>query len=379
MAGAGEGGLSSLGLNLTGPAEREARIGDFLRAAGWGDAVRAPLAGDASSRRYLRLVRSSEPRGPERAVLMDAPPAAESAACPPGASEAERRALGYNALARLAGPDARAFIALAEHLIARGLSAPRVLAADPDAGLILLEDFGDALFSRVMAGGAPEEALYRAAIAALAHLHAQPEPETIGGRKLLSYDRAAALAETGLFLDWYMARRGKVSDAARAEWDAAWSAALEAANPARPVLVLRDYHADNLIWLPEREGPARAGLLDFQDALAGHPAYDVVSLTEDARRDVDPALAARLVDHYLDMTGADRAAFETGAAVWAGQRNAKILGIFVRLAVRDAKPRYLDLLPRVERLFANDLAHKALAPVRGWVRLYAPDLLEMAG
>lgn len=357
-------------------AERDRLTGAFLRASGWGEAACAPLAGDASTRRYFRIARQNG----ERAVLMDAPPGAEAAACPPEAGDSERRALGYNAVARLAGPNVAAFAALSEHLLSLGLSAPRVLAADIAHGLLLLEDLGDAIYTRAIAEGGPETEMYEAAIAALARLHAAPAPRALPGHRLLDYDRVAALAEAGLFLDWYMEKRAgvRVSDEARADWDAAWTAALDAARPRRPVLVLRDFHADNLLWLPEREGAARAGLIDFQDALAGHPAYDFVSLTEDARRDVAPALAARLKDLYLDLTGADRADFDLGCAVWAGQRNAKILGIFVRLSERDGKRRYLDYLPRVERLFVNDLSHPALEGVRDWIGRHAPALLKAA-
>lgn len=358
-------------------AERDRLIGAFLREAGWGDAERAPLAGDASTRRYLRVR-----RGEQRAVVMDAPPAAETAPCPLGAGEAERRALGYNAMARLAGADVRAFAALADHLRGVGLSAPRVLHADYRSGLLLLEDLGDALYSRAVREGAPERELYLAAIEALARLHSLPAPGAVGAHPLLPYDRLAALTEANLFLDWYIdkdpGRGGVVSDAARADWQAAWAAALARVAPERPVVVLRDYHADNLIWLPERAGSARAGLLDFQDALAGHPAYDLASLLEDARRDVDAALANAMIGAYLELTGTAQTPFLEGMAVWAGQRNAKILGIFVRLAVRDGKTRYLDFLPRVERLFANDLSHPALESVRAWVARHAPALLKAA-
>jgi aminoglycoside/choline kinase family phosphotransferase len=352
--------------------DRDRLIQRFLRDAGWSDALRAPLAGDASSRRYYRLRRGAEP-----AVLMDAPPAAESAPCPPEASEEQRCRLGYNAMARLAGPNVRAFAALAGHLRDIGLSAPRVLAADFENGLLLLEDLGDDLYSRAVAA-TPEAELYVAAIEALARLHSRPAPAEIAGHRLLAYDRTAALAETGLFLDWYAARSGKVSDRAREEWNLAWDAALTRAQPAQKVIVLRDYHADNLLWLPDRSGAARAGLLDFQDALAGHPAYDFVSLVEDARRDVDPQLANALIGTYLDLTGAAQDPFVEGMAVWAGQRNAKILGIFVRLATRDGKMRYLDFLPRVERLFANDISHSALEGVRDWVGRHSPSLLKAA-
>ncbi len=362
---------------MTDFSERDGLIRAFLTGAGWGAGACAPLAGDASTRRYLRVARG-DGEGAERAVLMDAPPAAETAACPPDADEEQRRALGYNAMARLAGPRVGNFAALARHLRGIGLSAPRILAEDHESGLLLLEDLGDDLYSRAAAEGASERDLYVAAIEALARLHAQPAPVSLDDCDLLTYDRMAAMTEADLFLDWYVARDAKVPDSARADWEAAWAGALAAAAPKQPVLVLRDFHADNLLWLPDRAGAARAGLLDFQDALVGHPAYDFVSLVEDARRDVDPQLANALIGAYLELTGADQDEFLQGMAVWAGQRNAKILGIFIRLAMRDGKKRYLDFLPRVERLFAKDLEHPALEGVRDWIGAHAPAVLKEA-
>ncbi len=347
--------------------DRDSEIQAFLTGAGWADAARAALAGDASTRRYERLT-----RGGERAILMDAPPGAETAACPPEATPEERRALGYNAMARLAGPNAAAFTGLADWLSAAGLSAPYILAADIEAGLILLEDMGDAVFAREMTGGADESILYGAAVEALIHLHDQAPPERVthAGHiwPLLSYDATAAKAEADLLLDWYLPHRGvEAGDEARSEWEAAWAGAL-ADFPVGGAVTLRDYHAENLIWLPDRTGRAQAGLLDFQDALAGHPAYDLVSLTEDARRDVSLALQEEMVQRYLaGAAPGDAYQFRAAYAVWGAQRNAKILGIFVRLARRDGKARYLDLLARVEAHFRNDLRHEALQPVRSWL------------
>lgn len=347
-----------------------------MEQAGWGDAAIAPLAGDASTRRYLRLT-----RGAETAVVMDAPPGKEAPACPPGADEAEREALGYNALARLAGPRGAAYAGLADYLTKQGLSAPHIHAADLANGLMLLEDLGDRLFARQMERGADEAALYGAAAEALAQVHQVKPPEEVRYQSerwpLLDYDETAALTEANLLFEWYLPHFGAAPDAAAHEdWMAAWRDVLGQA-PGGSVLTLRDYHAENLLWLEGRTGARRVGLLDFQDALIGHPAYDLVSLAEDARRDVSPAMQRHIIDRYVSEAGVDnRPGFEAAYAVWGAQRNAKILGIFVRLARRDGKARYLDLLPRVEGYFRNDLSHEALGPVRRWMETHARELVS---
>lgn len=356
-----------------------ARAG-FIAKAGWDGADIQPFPGDASTRRYFRLTKNGE-----TAVLMDAPTVAETPACPPGAGAEERTRLGYNALARLAGNNVAAFAGLADALHARGFSAPAILHADMGAGLLLIEDLGEALFSRVLAEGAHEGGLYAGATDALAALcrSSFTADFVYSGQswRVLDYDTPAYIAETRLFLDWYARHHAgrAVSDDLAARWEAAWASALAALDGQPRALTLRDFHADNLIWLPERADEARIGLLDFQDALFGHPAYDLVSLIEDARRDVAPDLAAPLKDRFFDQAGlSDRAGFETAYALLGAQRNAKILGIFVRLAERDGKPRYLDLLPRVARHFTRNLAHPALEDVRALVMEAAPEVFAEA-
>ncbi len=351
----------------------------FIDAAGWSDAQVRPFPGDASTRSYFRLV-----RGGESAVLMDAPAGAEAPACPPDADPQRRTALGYNALARLAGPNPAAFAGLSEALTARGFSAPRILHADASAGFLLLEDLGDALFARVIETPRQEQSLYEAAVDALAALYRSsfdPEMRHDGHVwRVLDYDATAKIAEADLLLDWYLPHAAGLSvDAAgRASWAAAWREALEVTRAHAPGLTLRDFHAENLIWLPERDAEARVGLLDFQDALFGHPAYDLVSLIEDARRDVSLELAAPLKQRFMDQAGLSGAdAFEAAYSVTGAQRNAKILGIFVRLAKRDGKQRYLDLIPRVLAHFRGDMAHPALDPVRRWLDART-DLLKDA-
>ena len=329
------------------PAERAApprreQVSAFLDSAGWGGAARRPLAGDASFRRYERLT-----LGPRRALLMDAPPPRN---------------------------DVRPFRAIARHLAAHGYSAPGMLAGDEETGLLLIEDFGDRTFTRVLDGGADPALLYAAAVDVLADLHRRPAPPG-----LAPYDEATYLAEADLLVDWFLPAMGVPGAAPRAGWHAAWRAVLPTAAVGPPVLVLRDYHADNLMWLPGRAGLARVGLLDFQDALAGSPAYDLASLLEDARRDVPPALAEAMIAHYLaSMPELEPRAFRAALAVLAAQRNTKIVGIFTRLWKRDGKPGYLRLIPRVWRLLEGDLAHPALAPVRAWFDSRVPPALRRA-
>jgi aminoglycoside/choline kinase family phosphotransferase len=327
-------------------AERAALIERFLAGHGWGEARRLPLAGDASFRRYERLR-----RGLRRAVLMDAPPGRE---------------------------DVRPYLRIARHLSGLGYSAPAIHAEDADAGLLLIEDLGDASFTRLLGtnGQGDAEELYGAAIDVLADLHRRPAPHG-----LAPYDEAAYLAEADLLLDWYLpAMPGMPApEPLRPGYHLAWREALPRAALGRTVLVLRDYHADNLMWLAARRGLARVGLLDFQDALAGSPAYDVVSLLEDCRRDVPPELAERMIARYLEaMSDIDAAAFRAAYAVLGAQRNAKIVGIFTRLWRRDDKSAYLDLIPNVWRLLERDLAHPALDPVREWFDQHVPPPFRRA-
>ena len=329
----------------------------FLAGAGWSDAKRAPLAGDASNRRYERL--SNGPGG-RRAVLMDAPP--------------ER------------GEDIAAFVAVTGRLRALGFSAPEIFAADLAEGWALLEDLGDDLFARVAAARpAKERALYEAAIDVLLSLAETPPPEVATGygarHEVPPYDGDTLAREARLAIDWW--RKG-VSGAApgpglTADYDAAVKGACARVAADRSVLVLRDYHAENLIWLPDRRGDARVGLLDYQDALAGSPAYDLVSLLEDARRDTGAELRAAMMARYADRAGMDSAtrdAFAADCAALAAQRNLKIVGIFARLWLRDGKPAYLDMIPRVWAHLQRDLAHPLLGDLRALVAAEIPAPTE---
>ena len=349
--------------------ERQAAMKEFLARSGWGAANVTPLAGDASTRRYARLS-----MGEQKAMLMDQPQGAEGAVAPPGASEEMRRALGYNAVARLAGADCARFVAAAAWLRAHGLAAPDIYAADHANGFVILEDLGDALFAEVLADGGDEQKLYQAAVEVLAKIHANDAPAALSsGKPLFDFDQTALVAETDLLTEWFLplALKRPASGEEIAEHRSLWRAALAGIGTERRVFVHRDYHAENLLWLPEREGVARVGLIDFQDAVAGSPAYDLISLTEDARRDVSPELAEAATAHYLATmkaqgTPLDEARFRREMAVMAAQRNAKIVGIFARLYQRDGRARYLAFLPRVWGYLERDLAHPALADFRAW-------------
>ena len=347
----------------------------FLARAGWDKAKLSPLTGDASTRHYIRA-----DDGRRKAMLMDQPQSAETPAAPPGASPAERRALGYNAIARLAGADCARFVAVADYLRGQGLSAPEIYAADPRQGFILMEDLGDDLYTDVLSDGGDEPTLYRAAIEALARLHAEPAPHTLGaGKALYAYDETAMLAEIDLMTEWYLPLAlGRAAHADETEEHRGhWREALKALNARAPVFVHRDYHAQNLLWLPEREGNARVGVIDFQDAVAGTKSYDIISLTEDARRDVSPELGDAMTEHYLDAMARaghplDADAHKAEMALLAAQRNAKIVGIFSRLFKRDGKPRYLGYLPRVWNYLDRDLEHPALGDLKAWYERTLP-------
>jgi N-acetylmuramate 1-kinase len=305
----------------------------FLAAIGWGDAAIEPLAGDASFRRYFRVV------APGRsAVLMDAPPPHE---------------------------DPRPFLSIARWLTDRGFAAPAILGEDLTNGLILLEDFGDArLRETVDAAPESELRLYEEAVRLLVRLHAHE------AAPVAPYDLAVYQREAALLTEWYCPALGLDIDGEG--YRAAWDAVLTPLADTPAVTVLRDYHAENLMLIEGREA---LGLLDFQDALAGHPAYDLVSLLQDARRDVPPAIEAAMLDLYARTVGTGDD-FAVAYHVLGAQRNAKIIGIFTRLWRRDGKPRYPALCPRVWGYLERDLAHPALAPVAAWFDANIPPALR---
>jgi aminoglycoside/choline kinase family phosphotransferase len=307
---------------------------DFLAAHGWRGCEIRPLAGDASFRRYFRLV-----SGDSRAVLMDAPPPEDPAP----------------------------FVAVAEWLVGEGLSAPAVLGRDLERGLLLLDDFGDArLRETVDADPGREAELYALAVDVLIHLHARPPMPGLRAHGLDQW-----LEELQLFPDWYCPALGLDVDADA--YRAAWRAVLApvASDGAPPVTVLRDYHAENIMLVEGRAGVRHFGLLDFQDAVVGHPAYDLASVLEDARRDVPEAIERDMLAYYMKEM---RQATDFERAYWAlaAQRNTRILGVFTRLWKRDGKDHYTAYQPRMWGLLERDLAHPGLAPVKAWFDANVP-------
>jgi len=317
--------------------ERELKIADFLKHAGWGPAERHVLAADASFRRYDRMK-----LGHKTGVLMDAPPPKE---------------------------DVRPFLRIARHLAGLGYSAPRIYAEDVTNGLLLLEDLGDATFTRLLAKGANEAELYTLAVDLLIDLHRRNAPCTAP-----VYDEQKLLTEAALLTEWYAPAIGvNLSDQAKADYLQIWRQTLPLANLMPPTLVLRDFHVDNLMRIEGRSGLAQCGLLDFQDAVIGPVTYDLASLLEDARRDVDPAIAANLRARYLAaFPELSPDAFAASWACLAAQRHAKVIGIFTRLCKRDGKPHYLHHIPRVWRLLESHLGHPGLAGVAKWLERHLP-------
>jgi aminoglycoside/choline kinase family phosphotransferase len=361
--------------------DREKALANLLADTGYAGAERRPLAGDASTRRYERLILPEQP-----AILMDAPPNTESPPCPPHADEAERLKLGWNATARLAASRVEAFVAVAHHFRHCGYSAPTIYGSDVEAGLAIVEDLGDALFANVLRDGGNEVALYRAAADLLADLHARPLPRwlpapgAITAWPLLDYDRLALQVNADLFIDWLPKLNGEagVSDAMRARWEKARDALIDQALSFPRAFTIRDYHAENLIWLPEREGVARVGLLDFQDAIRGWRAWDFSMLLHDARRDVSPAAAEAAIGAYLKQTGDDEAQFRQELCVLGALNTLRILGIFSRLVGRDGKQRYLEFMPREWGHLAAIMRHPSLAEMAAFVDEFAGAHLRAA-
>lgn len=355
--------------------DRELQRLDFLKTAGLADAVRQPLPGDASTRRYERL---TTPAG-STLMLMDQPPATESQPCDPAWTPAQRHASGWNAVARLSAGRIEAFAAVAEHLRHAGLSAPDIVAVDAPNGLAVIEDFGDDLFARVIEDGEPQAPLYLAAVDALARLHLTgllPEvmPGLGGDWPLLSYDAVALQGGADLFVQWLPKLHPGLDfgPAALDEWRGAWAPVAAMGENKAWVMAHRDYHAENLIWLPDRSDYQRVGLIDFQDAVLAHPVWDLHSLLQDARRDVPPELEAVALEHYFDIMMVDREEYRRDYAALAALNEARILGVFARLITRDGKPRYRDFMPRMWAHLNANLKKPGLETVAAWFDRHLP-------
>ncbi|WP_420585513.1 aminoglycoside phosphotransferase family protein [Ruegeria sp.] len=305
----------------------------------WSNATRAPLAGDASNRRYERL---TDPDTGRTAVFMDSPP---------GKAE-----------------PVEAFVRMAEYLRKIGLSAPEIYAEDTEFGFLLLEDLGDDLFARVLEQSPKmERELYEAATDVLVELHKAPT------LSLSSYDPTLMTELAALsFTKYAQAILGDHDADARVRFEHRFSDILHRETSGCKVVVQRDYHAENMIWLPDREGVKRVGLLDFQTAMLGHPAYDLVSMLQDVRRNVAPGTEMRMVNRYISATGVDDHDFRTAYAVLGAQRNLRILGVFARLATEYGKPQYIDLIPSTWAHLMRDLNHPALITVADLLREALP-------
>jgi N-acetylmuramate 1-kinase len=320
---------------------RRAAIDAFLAAQGWGAADRRPLAGDASFRRYERLVLDGR-----SAILMDAPP-----------PESVHSYLAVGALLRESG-----------------FAVPATVAADQAEGLLLLEDFGDDTYARLLARGESEQKIYTLAVDLLIELHRRLPAERLYA--LPFFDEPRVLEGVGRFLAWYWPAiaHSPPPGAVGQSFIAAWRAVLPVWDGVPSCLVHYDYHLDNLMMLAGREGIAAVGLLDFQDAVRGSMSFDLVSLIDDARRDLPPSLSDRLIERYLaGFPEVDRAAFAAAFALAGAQRDTRILGNFARLWKRDGKPGYLVHIPRVWRQLERQLAHPALAPVSDWFERHWPS------
>jgi aminoglycoside/choline kinase family phosphotransferase len=354
--------------------EREDARRAFLEAHGLGAARRQRLPGDASTRSYERLF---PPAGPSL-ILMDQPPQLETQPCPPSASPEERAALGFNALYRLAAGRIDAFVACAGHLRGLGLSAPQILAFDEVAGLAVIEDLGDDLFGTVIAAGLDEGPLYEAATDALVRIQSVAPPSTLSSDgvswPLLDYDALALQTAAGLFVEWLPRLEPSLSfsEDALSAWSSLWAPIAQRGAAAASVFCHRDYHAENMLWLPDRQGPARVGLIDFQDAVRAHPAWDLSMLLHDARRDVSADLEAMVLARYFAARpAADREVFLADYHALGALNVLRILGIFARLVARDGKPRYRALMPRLWLYLDRCLQPPAPAGLAAWLGRYA--------
>lgn len=319
----------------------------FLNQHGWSNALRRPLAGDASFRRYERVATADG----THIVLMDAPPPQE---------------------------DVRPFVTIANQLLNLGLSAPRILAADEEQGFLLLEDLGDDTYTRLLADGHNERALYELATDVLIHLNRTPEAK-VAPTGVIPYSEARLLEEVDRLNEWYLPllQVPAVTREAREEFMRLWKDILPSAWRVPSSLILFDYHVDNLLLLPDRAGVAACGLLDFQDAVTGPVTYDLMSLLEDARRDIDPGLVADMKARYCAaFPSVSQVDFEASWAVMAAQRHVRVIGTFARLKIRDGKPHYLEHMPRLWRYMDQCLAHPVLAPLKSWLDMHVPPPLR---
>jgi len=322
--------------------ERDSIINNFLSSSRWDNSKRINVAGDASFRRYDRVIKDDGV-----AILMDAPPPQE---------------------------DVTPFIKIDEFLISNGFSAPKIISSDIENGLLLLEDLGDNRYTRILSGESnlknkpTEEELYKLAINTLIEIQKTHPPN------IPEYNENLLFKELFLFTEWYipLIYRKEKADEIRGEYEDIWKDLMPNIVNREKVVVCRDYHADNLMWLPEREGVKKVGLLDFQDAVVGHPAYDLVSLLVDARRVVDKNFAEEMLEYYISKSTYKSEDFVESYSILGAQRNLKIVGIFTRLAIRDGKKHYLSLIPRVWGYIERDISIPSMARLKEWLDKIIP-------
>lgn len=354
--------------------DRNQQIETFLGNAGWGTSAVEWLGQDASTRRYARLTAKDG----ATAILMDAP-RIEDDPCTPDMSEGERRQLGWNAMTRLASSRVDAFVLIAAHLRHAGLRAPQIYGHDSTLGFALLEDFGSQReFARLIEQGMSEVPLYERAAGDLARLHRHPKPDVLtNGTEhwpILPFDDVALRANADLYADWLHRydTRARMSDADRNRWETARDSLIELAGTFPREFTLRDYHAENLLWLPDGE----IGLLDFQDAVIGWDAWDLAMLTQDARREVTADATDAALTAYLDESGKSDTDLRERLAVIGTLNALRITGVFARLVKRDGKPRYNQFMARQQLMLARNLAHPAAADMRAFISETAPFVLE---
>ena len=318
---------------------------DFLREIGWENCTRNKLPNDASFRNYERLELNGE-----TAILMDATHPSE---------------------------DIQPFSQIAYHLLKLGYSAPRILAEDRKSGFMLLEDLGPGTFSKILRSRENEHFLYKLATDFLIEFH--EHADVVIPKRIECYNEEILLAEVNLFLDWYLPNilDNALPEKSKTEYVSAWKKVLPYGLNVPKTLVLRDFHVDNLIYLPERAGIGACGLLDFQDAVKGPITYDLVSLLEDARRDISSELVDEMLEHYVSsFNNFSRVDFFTSMAVLGAQRHTKVIGIFTRLSQRDRKSNYLIHIPRVWQMLENACMHPALFPLKSWLDTNIPSHLR---
>lgn len=321
---------------------RSADINNFLKQHQWDDVMRTPIVGDCSFRSYERLKKITG----EQCILMDAPPP----------------------------ENVQPFISVSQLFEEAELSSPHILAKDEKNGFLLLEDLKNDSFTKKLAeNNRLELELYKHAIEACCLLQQHQ-----GKHTLVPYSEKKLIEELQLFTDWYLPHlNSQLTDVQKTSFVSLWKEQLfPLLDHTTQVIVHRDYHADNLFWLPERTNAQQVGIIDYQDAVIGHPAYDVVSLLEDARRDVSPTTVKEVLEHYISLSpNIDHNQFMQDYAIIGAQRNLKITGIFARMDKRSNKPEYLNYLPRVLDHIAHDLSHPTLSPLVEWLKKHTPSTL----